>query len=971
MAEHMPPVDLFGSHAALKGVGLSDRRSATILFCDIVNSTHLIAPQDPEDARELLAGAIDMMIRHVTRYGGTLCQTLGDGVYAIFGAPAAQENHAARACFAADAMLREVGRDHQIALRLGLCSGEVLWDGAAMQARIGAPVIGRAVNAAAKLLQSAVPNSIRIADSTAALAGDWVDVKAVEPVDLTPTDRLSAFQVMGIRRRRLQASDASPMVGRDRLRRTLSDALSVLTGRMPVSGSGVVPALHMVTGEAGLGKSKLMALLAADARWRGVRVVEWAVPAIMPLDAPSLLHELTAELLDGPLPATREETLALIMAAGASDQGAQSLSLLLHNDANAARPKAGENRLVLAAGAIADIAAAGARTRPLLLLVEDLHWAGTEVLTVLSALLPRMVGHPVMLLASSREEVLPPALDIGLAVKRHRLAPLTSEEAGALLDSRMGMDPALAPVKADLLRRAQGNPFFLVECVRVLQDQGVVTGSPGAMRLGVPARGHLPDTVQALLAARTDVLRDPLRDTLRAAAVIGPTFDAALLAGLIGQSVQTLPLGGLAAAGMIDETRLLPRLEYSFHHALLHEAVYEGITRRDRQRLHTRLVDLLDMADFASLPGRRAAQARHAGQAQLWPVALAAGREAGMESLRRSLAAEAVSLFALAINANDRMPAGSEKHRAGVDLRLTLARAAMPAGLHARAMEALDDAILLARQAGDDESALAGLVQQISYEWVYGDLRHAVALSQQALTLSQHVGASAPHPEVMILAACCLLEHGQLAASLSLLERAGEERAWENHTPGRFLMVDSAMVTAIMRARCLSYMDRPAEADTFVMHALHLADTGHYPFNRIFARTYAAEVKVRLGHYNEAFTLSRQGLALSGAAGSPLLDNPLQVRRGLAMINLGQGVEGLAEIERAEVGTTRRNARLHMVWARYGRILALARIGLTTQALSERTALADILEKGGYGLLALILPTEEQVRAGSPLPAGA
>lgn len=968
MAEQMPPVDLFGSHAVLKGVGCSDRRAATILFCDIVNSTHLIVPQDPEDARDLLAGLISTMIRHVTRYGGTLCQTLGDGIYAIFGAPAAQENHAARACFAADAILREVGRDNQIALRLGICSGEVLWDGEAMRTRIGAPAVGRAVNAAAKLQQMAARNSIRIADNTAALASDWVEVKAVDPVELTPEDTLLGFELIGIRRRRLQLTEQLPMVGRENLRRTLSDALTALAGQASLRAGTPLPAFRLVTGEAGLGKSRLLGLLAADARWRGMRVVEWAVPAIMPVGAPSLLHELTAALLDAPVPATFDGTVAMVAGAGASAPGAEALGLLLHPEVALRPPGSGDGRLALAVGALADLALAAARIRPLLLLVEDLHWAGTEVLAVLAALLPRIGGQSLLLLASSREEILPPALDIGVEVKLHRLTPLRLEDGCILLDNYIGVDPALMAVKSDLLRRAQGNPFFLVECVRVLQDQGALTGPVGTMHLRESRHCYLPDTVQALLAARTDMLPPPLRDTLRAASVIGPTFDAALLASLIGQPVRSLPLAGLAAAGMIDETRLLPRLEYSFHHALMYEAVYEGITRRDRQNLHGRLVTLLDSDDFVQLPGRLAAQARHASHARLWAVAARAGREAGLESLRRSLAAEAVSLLALAVDANDKMPEEEATRRAGLELRLTLARAAMPAGLRGRATAELARAVALAREAGDDENALAGLVQQISYEWVYGDLTHAVALSQQALALSRQAGEAGenPHPEVLILAGCCLLEHGDLERALTLLEAAGCDRAWERHVPGRFMMVDTSMLIALMRARCLAYLDRPVEAEALMFQALALADAGDYPFNRIFARTYAAEIKLRLGHFGEAFALAEEGLAISAAAGSPLLDNPLQVRRGIAIAFLGRGIEGLTDIERAEAATVQRGAVLHTLWARYARILTLSRIGLVTQAKTERAVLAECLGKGGYGLLAQLLPGVDQLTALSP-----
>lgn len=929
-----------------------DRRTATIFFCDIVNSTQWIAPSDPEDARDLLKGVIDVMVRHIQRYGGTVCQRLGDGVYAVFGAPAAQENHAVRACAAADAIVREIARSQACAVRVGLCSGEIVWDGSALRHQNGSPAVGRAVHAAAKLQQAALPNRVRLSDSTAALVADWMDMRAGDTLSLTALDKIGTFELLGVRRRRLHRGQQLPMVGREGLRRTLSIALSALSAGTQTPPAKPVPLMHIVSGEAGLGKSRLLSLLAAEARWRGARVIEWSISAIEPVGAPQLLQELVGELLDRPAAPDVADSLATLMAAGVPRPLAEALTSVLHPPSGASAAAAAE-RLSMAARAVAELAVLAARRRPILLLVEDLHWAGSELLAVLSALLRRCAGEPILILGSSRNVRPPETLAEVGGVQSHILSPLNAADAQALLDSYMGRDPALEPIKEELQRRAQGNPFFLIECVRVLVDQEALAGPVGGMKPGTPTTRRLPDTVQALLAARTDRLAPDARDVLRAAAVIGPTFDVGLLSALTGFTVPSLPLAGLSDAGLIDETRLLPRLEYSFHHALMHEAVYEGITRRERQRLHGQVAALLDGGVFAQLPGRLAAQARHADHAKLWPVAVRAGRAAGQEALQRSLAAEAVSLFALAVRANDQLPQDAEAARTGIDLRLILARAAMPAGDRDRAMAELERAVELAHQAGDEDRALAGLVQQVSYEWVYGGLRHALVLADRALLLSGGGQVARAHPEVQILAACCHIEAGNLEQAQALLDFADRVDAWQGHHPGRFMMVDGAMLIAIMRARCLVHQGQDATA--VLQQALQVADAGNYPFNRIYVRVYAGEILQRQGRYAELLALCNDALSISAAAGSPLLDDVLHARRGLALIELGRGIDGLAEIDQAERSAAERGAVLHASLAKFCRILGLNRMGFRRDAEQERLQLEATVQRYGYGLLSRLL----------------
>lgn len=930
------------------GLARADRRMVTALFCDIVESSKLVIPQDPEDAYDQLSGLIDIMRRHVQGFGGTLCQTLGDGIYAVFGAPVSQENHAIRACYAADAILREVARGDR-AVRIGLSSGEVLWDHAVEGRQSSSPATGAAIHIAAKMQQSALPNSARIADSTARLVCDWVETRPSMLLALGGNEPTQSHELLGLRSRRRQSADDLPMVGRELISKQLLAALSRLDGDVPSAFSA-----HLVQGAAGMGKTRLMRTLADMARSRGLRVIEWQVPAVEPVGAPGPLQQLVVELLDGPLPRTGSGIAALLRAAGAGPDEADALAYILRPPVGG-KDTGAQAILVQAVDALAALVRSVAARRPLLLLVEDAHWADSAVQAVLSALLNLPEATRLTLVLSSREEGLAPAVAGQPGLHLHPLGPLGGHEVGRLLDLWMGQAASLDTIKADLTRRARGNPFFLVEFIRVLMMNGTLLGDVGAMLPGEAPKFPLPDTVQTLMAARTDLLDEDARNLLRAASVVGSTFDAALLSALVGDVEMRRHLPELVRAGLIDETRLLPRKEYSFHHALLHEAVYTGVTRHSRKQLHGQLAELLDQSELAELPGRVAAQARHAAAGEQWPLAVRAGRNAGLEALARSLAPEAVSLLSIAIDANGRLVADHQVAMEAIDLRVALARAAMPAGQGERAMAELGQAVRLAEQAGDKARALAGLVHQINYERMFGHIDRAVELAESALRYSG--GREMAHPELLMVAAQSYIDRGDPETALALLDQS--RRAGPGHESGLYLMLDPEMVWSISKANCLSLLGRDGEVDGLIQQALRLADNPDiHPFSRIYARAYASEIRMRQRRFGEVLAYSSEGLSFARSTGAGLLDTINMARRGLALAYLGRVSGGLADIEQSLRLANNRGAMLHSAWARHAKCIALALSGRFDEAIAERAILARVADDRQYGLLQRFIPTE-------------
>ena len=933
------------------GMVRADRRFVTAFFCDVVNSSQMVIPHDPEDAYDQLSGLIDIMRRHVMAFGGTICQTLGDGVYAVFGAPVAQENHAVRACFAADGILREVARGGR-AVRIGIASGEVLWDHHVGR-QATSPATGAAVHIAAKLQQLSAANRALLADSTARLAADWVEMQEASLLVLAGEEPLQTHLLTGVRSRRRHYDDEVPMVGRDSIRTYLLSLMDKV-----IEGTGGFSA-HLIQAAPGLGKTRLIRALAAGARPKHARVLEWQVPAVEPVGTPGPLHQLVTELLDGPLPRTADGLSTMMRAAGAQPEQADALSRMMAPAVSDDHDRGTATVLSLAASALAALVRSAAQRRPLLLLVEDVHWADTGVQAVLSALLDLPEGTRLLLVMTSREEGLSAAIDDYRKFRRQKLGPLSSPDVAVLLDHWLGPHPSLAAIKQDLSRRARGNPFFLVECMRVLMMNGTLSGPVGDMRPSEMSEFSLPNSIQALLSARIDMLEEGKRRVLRIAAVIGPTFDTALLLRLLDEdeAARLLPdmLPDLVRLGFIDETRLLPRQEFSFHHALLHEAVYSCTTRRDRRHFHARLAELLELDEFAQLSGRLAAQARHAAGGELWSLAVRTGVAAGREALNRSLAAEAVSLLSIALESNEKLPDTKETLLSGIDMRILLAKAAMPAGMGDRARAELDKAVGLARHSGDESRAMIGLVQQINYEWVYGSLGQALSLASSAINYSG--GEQQSHPELLVIASSCHIENDDPTNALRLLDIAGLRDLRNAEQAGRYTMLNVDMMISIKRARCLVLLGRQHEAEPLIEQALRWADTDPFPFNRVFVRADVAEIRLRQRRFGDVLAYSSESLSLSRPTGAPLFDAVNMARRGLALSYLGRRSAGLADIDQGLGIAIARGAALHVAKARHCRAIALALAGQLQLAQQERAAAAALADQRGYRLLAEQLPS--------------
>lgn len=390
-----------------------------MLFADIVASSHMVGGADPEDARDRLRAILELMEAQITRFDGTLCPTLGDGVMAVFGSPRAQEDHAVRACFAADAIVAEARRSGQsdgpllqrrslpFNVRVGVASGEILWDSTGHRTGGRPAAVGEPVHLAAKLQQTAPINGIRLAGSTGALVPEWVEAEAAGFYDLSPQRRVALFEQKSVYQLRRASVEATPFVGRERLVAQLGAAISTLS-----AGRG---SAHLIQGDAGIGKSRLIRHVLAKAGKQ--RTLHWPQHLVRAVGALEPLAQIVGDLLgEQALESRATLEAALAGAAGLSTFAASALADTVFADI-ADGGVAAATRLRSAADAVVQLALNEARRQPLLIVVEDLHWAGSEMTAVVERLAARAIEGRVLLLATARQ--LPEASPIGQSAKVH------------------------------------------------------------------------------------------------------------------------------------------------------------------------------------------------------------------------------------------------------------------------------------------------------------------------------------------------------------------------------------------------------------------------------------------------------------------------------------------------------------------------------------------------------------------------
>jgi class 3 adenylate cyclase len=563
----------------------SERKLTTVLFADLAGSTALADEQDPERTRVRLERFYDAMTAEIEAAGGTIEKFAGDAVMAAFGAPEALEDHAERALHTALSMQRRLEAlfDGALSLRIGVNTGEVVVG----RAREGSSFVsGDAVNVAARLEQAAEPGEVLAGERTVAAvrgAFEFGEPRIAEAKGKSggvPCRLL--VRALSLMRTRGVGGLARAFVGRD-------SELERLYSAFRRSADRSRPVLVTIVGDPGVGKTRLVRELwerlseeDSEPLRRTGRCLAYG-QGITYWPFGEVLKEHLGILENDP----PEEVWRRL---GDREILGLSLGLDLAEDLH---PLAARDRHHAAwVSLFSDLAA----ERPVVVLVEDVHWAEDPLLDLIERL-ARDVQGPLLLLTTARPDFVDGrgAWNGRMDTETIWLEPLTTDAAASLIDSLLAGDLPLH-VRELIVERAEGNPFFVEEVLGSMIDAGVLARVNGGWQTGeLPPNFEIPDSVQAVLAARIDLLGEADKAALQAAAVIGRVF----WTGPVYELVEGLEpdLHALESRDFIRQragSSLEGEVEYVFKHQLTREVAYGGLTKARRARLHAQFADWIE-----------------------------------------------------------------------------------------------------------------------------------------------------------------------------------------------------------------------------------------------------------------------------------------------------------------------------------------------------------------------------------------
>ncbi len=884
--------------------GLEERKVVTVLFCDLVGFTAASEEADPEDVRARLQPYHERVRNEIERYGGTVEKFVGDAVMAVFGAPVAHEDDAERAVRAGLRILEAIGELNQtdadlgLQVRVGINTGETV---VALGARpeLGEGIVaGDVVNTASRLQGAAPVDGVAVSEQTYRQTDLVFDYEPLEPVVVKgKAEPLRIYRPLRARAdfgREVTRTHTTPLVGRDLEK-------SLLNGTFERAAQQRSSQLVTLVGEPGVGKSRLCAelLRQIDAtpelvRWRqgrclpyGDGIAFWALGEIVKAEC---------GILESDTPAQAATKLELAVA---EDEGDRSwlLARLAPLVGAPAEPVAQEESFAAWRRFCESLAA----ERTTVLVFEDLHWADPSLLGFLEHLADWAEGVPLLLLCTARPELYERHPTFGANARnaqRINLAPLSDAETAQLVSTLL--DRAVLPAETQqvLLEQAGGNPLYAEEFVRLLADHGRLDD-------GV----EVPESVQALIAARLDTLPSERKSLLQDASVLGKVFWAGAVAEMGGRDRDEveLALHELARKELVRPSRtssMEGEQEYWFWHVLVRDVCYGQIPRGARAARHE-----LAAAWIEEKAGERAEDLADV-LAYHYQAALELKQAAGLDERTDQLQALVVRYLALA------------GERA---LSLDIEQAERQL---ARALE------LCAEDAPERASVLERWAQAAQQQ---GRLQDARQGFQQALDLYREQNEPLAAGRVMTRLALVVHRLGD-AGSEQLLAESRD--LLEKQPPGPELVSTYAYT-----AGRYTFANRYSETIASAERALALATELDLP-EPAFALHWRGVGRCALGDA-EGLDDLRRALQLA-------LEQNLGREAAVIYGNLGGVVwsyEGpraaLDVIGEAIAFCERRGITEMALQISSGTPTALADLGLTEQALAEAGPLADRIEAGG------------------------
>ena len=897
----------------------AERRQLTVLFCDLVGSTEMSSHLDPEDLRVVISAYYQCVANTIADFDGFVARFLGDGALVYFGYPQGHEDNAARALRAALALILNVGKlntlDTHLRVRIGVATGLVVV-GELVDAGVAheQTVLGETPNLAARLQAVAEPNAIVIADSTRRLAGDRFTYRDLGFVPLKGFDAPAhVWQVTGAARgsesfavlrpdmppRKEMAAGvgATPLVGREQERGLLHDCWEQAT-----EGQGRVV---LLMGDPGIGKSRLVQTLIAD--------VELEPHVLLELHgseyhANSPLYPVVSLLWNvlswrrGDSDDIRLEKLASFCTRYqvSSSEGLPLLISLLSMPPSKRFPlppmspeREKQRTLQTLLGAVIALAA----ERPVLAVVEDLHWIDPTTIEFLGLLVDQVPTVRLFVLLTARLPFQPPW------PSRSHVTPiiltrLTRRQVGEMVARVAGSRPLPPDVVSQIVAKTDGVPLYVEELTKVALDSVVVRApEDGSPLASATPWLSIPPTLQDSLTARLDRLASA-KVIAQLGATLGREFSYALLRSVSNLDERLLQqeLNRLTDAEFLYARGTPPDATYVFKHALIREAAYHSLLKSVRHQHHQRIAEVL-VSDFPSeaeaQPEYVATHFTEGGQAN---TAVQWWQRAGRRAFSRAAYTEAAAHFTKGLDLIISMPASVERDQRELALEVELGYALIPvrgwaASDTARAFTRAGE---LSRQIGDTPVHFRALWGLGAFHFVRGDQRQARQVGEQCMIAAGKTNDIDAIMEAHYLSGITSCVMGKFVAGQRDLEECVRIYGTEKREAHRVLYGQDVKASALgWLAMARWVCGRPDEALDCANESLQLVRDAAQPF--LLARGLAAVgfVHVFRGDPQGPDSPLQAAIALCTEQGFTYFRAVVLAFHGANLVRLGRPQEGI------------------------------------------------------------------------------
>jgi class 3 adenylate cyclase len=906
-----------------------ERRQVTVVFADISGFTALSERLDAEDVAGLVNDCLKELALAVYQYEGMVDKFIGDCIMAVFGAPIALEDdaeHALRATIAMRENLQKFNRrwieklGQPLDLHIGVNTGMVIAGNIGNDLRMSYTVMGDTVNVASRLEGAAKAGQVFVSRNTYRLTRGAFTFQEMDPIKVKgKREPLTVYELLHAKlqpdKSRGVEGLSSPLVGRDVERQALVNCLEKLQ-----TGKGQIAT---ILGEAGIGKSRLL----AEIRQREGKNLTWLEGRSFAFSR-SLGYGVFLDLLrryagiadedaEAEAAASLKERLNAILPDDLESYAvlAQLLSMRLDSQetagVGAVTGEAFRDRLF---AVLERLLLAMAKQKPVVVVLEDLHWADQSSLELLDHLFRLITQAPIAFVLLSRPkqessgnwEKLAPILEgYRPYLLEIPLQPLSGEASGDLV--RGLLDGSMLPNKLSevILSKSEGNPFFVEEVLRSLIERGVLAREQEAWKVTHLVENiQVPDSLQGVLLSRLDRLPEDTKRVIQKASVIGRVFLFRVLEHMAREeTVLESQIAFLEDAALVRERARIPEIEYVFHHALAQEVAYQTLLAPSRKLLHQRVGEAMESIFSQRIDQHRALLAYHFFKGEDWERALAYSVGEADAAVQIYAYAEAREHYHRALDSLKHLPDNDSNRQKEVDIRVRLVNVSLQSESPEKNLAILTEAENMASSLADEARLARVQLWMGRVHYLAGRLPEAISYFQKVLAVAPKFG----DPELMALPGAVigrvLVLQGQFTKAHQLLDRTIPLLEATNN---RHELLFACLYRGVTRVFLGDYAAGAAELD----QVLKMAQASRNQNAETMAHTAHAMARVVAGKFPEAMEAAQAALAVAEKSGDTMFRYSSNSFMAWALTGLGEHQRALEHWSAAHLAARPLGGRL-------------------------------------------------------------